>query len=312
MDNKVVYLISPPRSLSTAFLRSIQARNDFHVINEPGTYAYFNTHSEVVKKRLFGDEIPQLDTYDKIEENVFQMSKYKNVFVKEISFSMEEYLKFHSNTNSNWIKQKNLHFIFLLRNPYDTALSIYKKLKPDGLKTLNKQLGYISSYHLYQYIVEHGSNEPIIIKSEDLYHDSIKLMKSLCKQLNISYTSNMTTWNHISNNMPLKDSKVSEYTQHWHSDAMQSNGFHIPNNHHQNSIQDRSDGDGLKNNVLFENIDDINIRKVYQDVYQEHLPFYQELLLQDRHILTFNSFDYEFYILWYIVMLMVTCFIIRK
>lgn len=37
--HKIIYLISPPRSLSTLFLRMMHNRGDFLVMNEPAQYA---------------------------------------------------------------------------------------------------------------------------------------------------------------------------------------------------------------------------------------------------------------------------------
>ena len=50
LNHKIIYLISPPRSLSVALLRAMYERGDFQVISEPSHCVYcFKHYYEITK-----------------------------------------------------------------------------------------------------------------------------------------------------------------------------------------------------------------------------------------------------------------------
>src|SRR5437868_4849815 len=60
--NKIVYLVAPPRSLSTAFVRMMQARGDFSVFNEPSIYAYTSLYYAEYFKDCYTPDAPKTFT----------------------------------------------------------------------------------------------------------------------------------------------------------------------------------------------------------------------------------------------------------
>ena len=78
-ENKIVYLISPPRSLSVAFLRMMEARGDFTTMNEPSQWAYNVIENYEMAKPWFKNDAPQ--TFDEVKQIIF-----KKAFSFSLSF----------------------------------------------------------------------------------------------------------------------------------------------------------------------------------------------------------------------------------
>lgn len=88
-ENKIVILISTPRSLSTGFLRMMEAREDFEIFHEPTNAPYDAVHAREFYELYFRDDC--FKSYDEITECILAQAKNSNVFVKEVAFSLSEY-----------------------------------------------------------------------------------------------------------------------------------------------------------------------------------------------------------------------------
>lgn len=184
-NNKIVYLISPARSSSVAFLRMMQARGDFKIIHEPSQFAYISTPTFNNTDTIKWYSKNALKTHEDVKLKILQESKNSHVFVKEISMAMKNFIK----NNKEFIKLPNMYFVFLIRNPHHSIISLYKKLLPNPLiyHDLSVIVGYEACFEIYKEIKNICVNKPIIILSEDLYKDAETTIQKFCKAVDIDF-----------------------------------------------------------------------------------------------------------------------------
>ena len=273
LQNKIVYLVSPPRSLSVAFLRSMQARGDFEVMNEPSQWAYCSIHCKDIARPWFTENA--LPTFAAVKQKIIEEASRSNVFVKEMSFAVRDFLL----QDKDLVKNKNVHFVFLIRNPHHSTISFYKKAeivrKDTDKEALVNLLGYKTCYETFDYIKREAVNAPCIVLSENLYSDPQGTMQSLCKFLDIPFTDKMLNWSSLGDSFrgeEWSEIKPLEITQLWHGSAIKSSGFGQP-------AQYLLDGEGKPS---FAEIVDEARREVYKTAYFENLPFYQKFFSEQN------------------------------
>ncbi len=120
-DHKIIFLIAPPRSNSTIFLRMMLARGDMQVLMEPGHYAYYKSLPElpVLPELTLNLHNKKIDNFHDLITYIENLSQVKNAFIKEMCVAAKEYLT----PNSSFLSNKNAYFFFLLRNPKNTIIS---------------------------------------------------------------------------------------------------------------------------------------------------------------------------------------------
>jgi len=269
-ENKIIYLISPPRSLSTAFLRMMEARNDFTIMNEPSLYA----QNKNMHREWFSQDVPQ--NFETIKNMVLKESQTSHVFVKEMSVSVKHFLL----QNKDLLKRKNIYFVFLLRNPHHSILSLCKKLLR-SLSSLTHIMPYQHTYEVLQLITQNSFNTPLIIFSEDLYEDPPKTIRQFCNHVGIEYKENALNWNNLGDDFTgvneWHEIKSKEITHHWHGDAIQSSCFTKP----------RSYATDINNGLpTFEEITNAKDRKICKKIYYANLSYYNKILKEFSYLHT--------------------------
>lgn len=268
---KIIYLISPPRSMSVAFLRMMDARGDFTVLHEPTVRPYDNIHYPELTKDWWNTTA--FNTFDEVEEHILQKSKNTNVFVKEMTFSSAEFLQ-----RTGMLKQPNVHTIFLLRNPHHVVISFYNKCNaiPNEYSRL---IGYKETYELFKYALVHGSHKPIILRTEDLYTQPKKTVRAICKALDIAFKPESLHWQDLgpgfSGEHEWREIKRTDLFQYWHGDAIKSTGFSKP----------RSYNVDEQGNPTFEEIANQEHRNACIDAYEKNLSWYTKLLNCKQYLL---------------------------
>ena len=226
--NKIVYLISPPRSLSVALLRMMHARGDFEVFQEPSMRAYDLIHYPELTKEWFLHNAPS--TFQEVKQQIYQAAEHTNVFVKEMSFGVRDFLI----QDKEMMNNPNIRFIFLIRNPHHTVISFYKKCGsiPDRFSFL---CGYQATYELLKAINEHSVYKPLIIYSEDLYEHTEETIKRMCDYLEIPFKPESLAWpdlgSEFTGHEEWHEIKIQEHFQHWHGEAIRSSGWSKPSNY---------------------------------------------------------------------------------
>lgn len=266
-DHQVIYFISPPRSLSVAFTRMMYERGDFEILHEPSQYVYNKKYWPEVTSWFSEDAYA---TFEEVKKSIFTMLEYRSVFVKEISFAVEELLL----NDDDFIRDERVHFVFLIRNPHHTAISFYKKVGWN-FPMMDHLLGYQSLYHIYQKVEKVSPNPPLILLTEDLYNRPEDTIRHFCDFLQIAYLPQALHWSPLGPSFDITkewhEIKVGDSTLHWHGEALHSSGFGKPSPY-------AIDQDGQP---TFEEIADPSHREYYREAYEHNLPYYE--LLKGAH-----------------------------
>lgn len=259
-ENKIVILVSTPRSLSTGFLRMMHARGDFEIFHEPSTAPFNAIHYRTFYDMAFKDDCFQ--SFDQITTAIFASAKHSNVFVKEMASPVYEFL-----AEDNPLLQK-AHFVFLVRKPQDVALSFYQKGLPASI--LRTALGYPQIYALFELVASHGKYPPYLIFSEDLGLNPEENIRSFCQHVGIEFKPAALQWENLGDQFTgneWHDDKKPIAIQYWHGDAIRSSGF-VP------LKTAKADSGGMP---TFEEVANLNDRKLFQEAYLYNLPHYLAL-----------------------------------
>ncbi|KTD22573.1 hypothetical protein [Legionella londiniensis] len=263
--NKMVFLIAPPRSLSTAFLRMIDARGDFKIFNEPATVLYNTIHFPDSKDYY---QSKKWSAYHDITEKLYSSLLLGNVFIKEMSFAFEAFI----NNETPLLEDKQIYFIFLLRNPHHCILSYYKKIPPEHLDFMMPHLarltGYRALYNSFKLIQTHAYNKPYVIHAEKLIQDTAPAVGNLCAYLDIPFYENSLHWECLGEDFTGEiwhETKKKNAIYHWHHEALLSRGFHA-------SAGYAMDSHGQP---AFSEISNAAHKKICLKVYEDYQAYYE-------------------------------------
>lgn len=270
--NKIIYLISPPRSMSVAFTRMMQERGDFEIYHEPSQCAYDKLYYPELTATWFRKEA--FLTFEQVKIELLTQAQQKNVFAKEMSFAVEEFLL----NDLAFVQNPAVQFIFLIRNPHHTAISFYHKLGvlPDEWNSL---IGYRAEYEIFQFVKKHAVNPPLILRTEDLYKRPEETIKVFCNRLEIPFLPESLQWSDLTadftGEQQWHELKVSHLTHHWHGDAIRSTGFGKP---HSYEVDEQG-------NPTFNEIKNEKDRLFIKQAHLVHLPYYEKLMKEQDYLL---------------------------
>ena len=264
----IVILVAPPRSLSTALLRMISQTGVFQMINEPSARAYHAAHYP--NEAAFYSE-SACQSYADVAEYLFDRAKQGPVFVKEMSFAFEAFIRSQPDIAAYF----KIQFVFLLRDPHAAMISYYKKLLPDYREFLMPILvpltGYDALYRSYGWLCKQGIQRPYLMHAESLYHAPESAISALCEYLHIPFQANYLQWDpldHRSGRYAWEEYKRHEVTTHWHQDAILSQGFHQPTVY-------ETDSEG---HPTFSEIRDAVHQTQCQAAYEKNRGYYEKLI----------------------------------
>lgn len=270
--HKIVYLISPPRSMSVAFTRMMESRGDFEIFHEPSQYAYDKIYYPELTATWFREGA--LPTFNEVKRALLAKAEHQQVFAKEMSFAVENFLL----NDLEFVQNPDVHFVFLIRNPHPTAISFYNKLGA-WPEEWNFLLGYQAEYEIFQFIKKNAVNKPFIILTEDLYHDPEKIIQAFCNRLEIPFIPESMHWKAMSNDFTGEkewhELKVPYHTHHWHGEAIGSSGFGKPRSYEVDE----------QGNPTFHEIKSEKERAVLMHAYLAHLPYYNKLKAETDFLL---------------------------
>jgi len=262
--HKVIYLVSPPRSLSVGFTRMIEARGDFKIFHEPSVSVYHKAHNYTFSSEWFKEGAFQ--TFEEIKKAIFAGDS--NVFVKEISFHLAEFL------DEDLIKNPNVYFIFLLRDPHASVISLYLKIQPIAGNCANVDdwhlaVGYKSMVDIFQKIKAFGGRQPLILFSEELAAKPQEAIAKFCNYADIPLKEESLAWESLGNDFDAytlwNENKRVDLIYHWHEDALQSTGFRPLKTYDKDN----------QGNPTFLEVKDPKDREECQKSYHYSLPYYQ-------------------------------------
>ena len=270
--HKIIFMISPPRSLTSAFARMMQARGDFSVYDEPSVLA-FNLLHAADRGTFFLDwfkpEAPK--TYVEFKNIIFNDLKKTNVFIKEMTFSVKDFLT----KDIEFIKDPRIHFVFLIRNPHDALISVYKKL-PISQQNLGFALpviSYESCFQIYEHLKQHATHKPYIVLTEKLYSEPEKTIQDFSATMHIPFIPSSLKWESLGetfNGASWHEYKKEDQMYHWHDNAIRSTGFQKPNVY-------ALDPHGVP---TFQEITEPDGKILCMQIYKENMKFYKKFLAE--------------------------------
>lgn len=221
-EEKIIYMISPPRTCSVVFTRMLHARGDFEIYHEPTLYAY-----NIIRFPHWAAEWYKpsaYSTYQEVKEVLLASSVKHPTFVKEMSFAAVEFLE----ENEDFVKNPQVSFLFLVRDPHAVLLSFYKK-NPGQIKEYSLFIGYEALFRCFKKVEEMTGKAPHIILVEELCKDPEKTLKIFCNNMGISFSPDDLHWDALDSSFDLEkewhEFKYTEAVLHWHKEGLFSNGF---------------------------------------------------------------------------------------
>lgn len=269
---KILFLVSTPRSLSTAFLRAIQARGEvdarygMDVFNEPFMPVWWANNGTGAQAVYREDSL--VKTYQPIVDQLLQEAEQKPIFIKEQSFIVQSLLR----NDDRLFTNPDVTFAMLLRNPHHSIISFYNKLGKviDGFSAI---VGHKGCYEVFQEIKTRTGKAPEIVISEDLYGHSYEAMQRFCERVDIPFVPEALRWQSLGSSFDgtqlWHEAKKQDKAQYWHGDAIMSTGFEKPR---QYDVDEQG-------NPTFSEIEKLEDREACKKVYEENT-YYYNLILQ--------------------------------
>ena len=234
--NKIIYLVSTPRSLSTAFVRMMKARGDCEVFSEPSQRAFHLVRYPKGVDNWFTKE--GAATFKEVQERLNETLAQNHVFAKEMSFAVVDFLK----EDHDFIKNEDVHFVFLVRNPHPVMVSLYLKYveldenctlqNKSTLEEFEDTAGFPSLYEALNLIKAISPNPVTVLLTEDLCNNPYEAVQSLCERLEIPFLEASLHWeggeSGFADGRKWHELKNPEQAKHWHGDAINSTGFGRP------------------------------------------------------------------------------------
>ena len=218
-----VLLWSAPRSMSTAFERSIRELDGVKVIFQSHSMAYYNSLLGPENKFKHEDAAPwprppSQDTYASCDEKLLaRYDNYKAVFSKNMAYVIPK------ERFPIYIQGKfaNFKHTFLIRNPHESIPSLWKLyVKSEIFSSDTMEGSHSNLYELFEFLQSRGKISAVI-DAADLKADPERVMQHYCESTGLPYNKKMLTWT------PgvVEDWALLPERELWHSDAMYSSGF---------------------------------------------------------------------------------------
>jgi len=240
-EKKIIFLWVHPRSLSTAFERSILERGDMEVIHEPFGYLYYVHEKRPVANMTVDPNHPT--SYEEIKKMILekaQTSSKDYLFVKDMAFHCFS----HISKDPEFLRR--IKSTFIVRDPLK-AVSSHFAIHPN---VTCEEIGHEHQWNLAKSIMEATGESPAVVVAEDLEEDPAGVMEAYADKLEIPYNPYATNWQKSYYNLW-------DTWKEWHLDVANSTGFHKTDRQkHEDTIK--------KNPHL-------------NDFYLYHLPFYNSL-----------------------------------
>ena len=202
MAENLLFLWSPPRSLSTAFLRMMIERGDHEVIHEPFSSIVVQGYVAIGEQRV--------TTPEQLLDLLVERARERRVFVKETT----EY-DYLGNGGAR-IPEVGRH-TFIVRDPR-AAIASHYAMNP---AMTCAEVGYEHQAELARLAYARTGERPIVVEAEDLVADPAGTVADYCALVGIPFLAAALSW-------APADHGAWRRTKQWHQDTAASSGFHPP------------------------------------------------------------------------------------
>ena len=201
--SKPIALWAVPRSISTAFERVFVERDDFEVLHEPFSDAYYYGTDRLSER--FADAEPKEGySFDSVLANVLE-PREKRVFVKDMAYQAKGVLG--PEFASRFVNT------FIVRDPKYVLVSLHK-MWPDFTF---EETGYEDLYRLFKYATE-GGEDVAVVDAMTFSENPAGVLAAYCEHLEIPFRSGSLTWE-------SRDVEHWDSWEGWHDDAEKSTGI---------------------------------------------------------------------------------------
>ncbi len=199
---------SGPRNISTAMMRSFEARGDCAVSDEP-LYAHYLKHTDL--------DHPMKDEVMASQPTAWQpvIESLKNDSPNSKPLWYQKHMTHHllPHIERGWMKE--VRHCFLIRDPKE-VLSSYSKSRSDV--TLD-DLGFEAQAEIFDWVRRVVGQNPVVVDSNDILKAPEQMLKKLCDALKINYSEQMLSWE------PGPRDSDGVWASHWYHNVMGSTGF---------------------------------------------------------------------------------------
>ncbi|MCX4515780.1 sulfotransferase family protein [Streptomyces sp. NBC_01619] len=202
-EDNLLFLWSPPRSFSTAFLRMMIERGDHLVIHEPFSSIVVQGYVTIEGNKI-SDQYELLKTLE-------NLSVDGRVFVKETTeyrYDIVDHPRF---------PLAGCH-TFIIRDP-KSVISSHYAMNPDATCA---EIGFEHQFEILRTVYEKTGVRPVVLEAEELASNPAAAVRDYCERVGIDFVKSALSWE-------PGDRKEWSRTRKWHATAAQSNGFeYIP------------------------------------------------------------------------------------
>jgi len=190
--HKIIFNWMTPRSLTTVFMRSVEARGDFQTVFEPFLPLYWAGRAN--EKGVSHKDYEGWPTdYDGIKKKIFELAEKRPLFIKECPLHAVD--KFLADED---LLEKCGH-MFQIRHPKRCVLSSWKVRGTQKGRTLNDS-GFEASCKLMKRIGElgmhplEGGKTPLVIDGDDFQDDPEGILKTWCAAIGLDFKPEALCW----------------------------------------------------------------------------------------------------------------------
>ncbi|KZX62449.1 hypothetical protein A3712_22135 [Vibrio sp. HI00D65] len=206
---KKIFLWGPARSVSTAFLRAFQQRNDTIGLFEPYTDCYY--FSKDRKTDMYGGKEELWERTGPIVESEFKDYQSEILFIKEMAYFGLPYI-------GDEIFNESVH-TFIIRDPRYTLYS-RKKVRKDTIGEW--EFGFTALKEMWDK-VRHNGKKIIVVDGDKVRVNPEFYLRKYCEELGIQFQASMLYWD---------DGNVKKWEEHekdaharFHKTLESSKGF---------------------------------------------------------------------------------------
>ncbi|MFK7760227.1 MAG: HAD family hydrolase [Phycisphaerales bacterium] len=214
-DSVRIAMWSGPRNISTAMMRSWDARGDCVVSDEPLYGHYLSTLNEEKRREHPAYEAVMesqgVDCDRVIHELTGEVPNGKCVwYQKHMAHHLTKECK------RDWILQ--LTNAFLIRNSAKMAMS-FDKVIPNPRP---EDLGLPQQLELFERVYKETGEVPAVVDSESILSNPVGMLNTLCEYLRVPFDRGMLSWQ----SGPRETDGV--WASHWYGRVNQTTGFAKP------------------------------------------------------------------------------------
>ncbi len=202
---------SGPRNISTAMMRSFEARGDCAVSDEPFYAAYLDRTGIDHPMR---DEVIASQSRD--PRAVASMLLGPAPGGKPIWYQKHMTLHMLEEFDRSWFSQ--VRHAFLIREPRAVLASYASKRAEVTLA----DIGFVQQRELFEAVADHFGGPPPVVDAADVLADPGPTLEELCNALGMTYTPAMLRW------PPGRRATDGVWAPAWYQSVERSTGFATP------------------------------------------------------------------------------------